>query len=110
MSFGRLARTLALLLLGAMLFVRMGPMCEAIAQAAPPAEAHAGMADCDRAPPTPVKKAPSVDCVGACIATVLDVHTYPAPQLAVRTNLPAPEPHALVGRSGGPAPPPPRTA
>ena len=64
MSFGRLARTLALLLLGAMLFVRMGPMCEAIAQAAPPAEAHAGMADCDRAPPTPVKKAPSVDCVG----------------------------------------------
>lgn len=109
MSFGRLARTLALLLLGAMLFVRMGPMCEAIAQAAPPAEAHAGMADCDRAPPTPVKKAPSVDCVGACIATVLDVHTSPAPQLAVRTNLPAPEPHALVGRSGGPAPPPPRT-
>ena len=75
MSFGRLARTLALLLLGAMLFVRMGPMCEAIAQAAPPAEAHAGMADCDRAPPTPVKKAPSVDCVGACIATALDVHT-----------------------------------
>ena len=110
MSFGRLARTLALLLLGAMLFVRMGPMCEAIAQAAPPAEAHAGMADCDRAPPTTVKKAPSVDCVGACIATVLDVHTSPAPQLAVRTNLPAPEPHALVGRSGGPAPPPPRTA
>jgi len=110
MSFGRLARTLALLLLGAMLFARMGPMCEAIAQAAPPAEAHAGMADCDRAPPTPVKKAPSVDCVGACIATVLDVHTSPAPQLAVRTNLPAPEPHALVGRSGGPAPPPPRTA
>ena len=109
MSFGRLARTLALLLLGAMLFVRMVPMCEAIAQAAPPAEAHAGMADCDRAPPTPVKKAPSVDCVGACIATVLDVHTSPAPQLAVRTNLPAPEPHALVGRSGGPAPPPPRT-
>ena len=43
MSFGRLARTLALLLLGAMLFVRMGPMCEAIAQAAPPAEAHAGV-------------------------------------------------------------------
>lgn len=110
MSFGRLARTLALLLLGAMLFVRMGPMCEAIAQAAPPSQAHAGMADCDRAPPTPVKKAPSVDCVGACIATVLDVHTSPAPQLAVRTNLPAPEPHALVGRSGGPAPPPPRTA
>lgn len=110
MSFGRLARTLALLLLGAMLFVRMGPMCEAIAQAAPPAEAHAGMADCDRAPPTPVKKAPSVDCVGACIATALDVHTSPAPQLAVRMNLPAPEPHALVGRSGGPAPPPPRTA
>ena len=110
MSFGRLARTLALLLLGAMLLVRMGPMCEAIAQAAPPAEAHAGMADCDRAPPTPVKKAPSVDCVGACIATALDVHTSPAPQLAVRTDPPAPEPHALVGRSGGPAPPPPRTA
>ena len=110
MSFGRLARTLALLLLGAMLFVRMGPMCEAMAQAAPPSQAHAGMADCDRAPPTPVKKAPSVDCVGGCIATALDVHTSPAPQLAVRTNLPAPEPHALVGRSGGPAPPPPRTA
>ena len=110
MSFGRLVRTFALVLLGAMLLVRMGPMCEAMAQAAPLTQAYAGMADCDRAPPTPVKKAPPVDCVGACIATALDVHTSPAPQLAVRTDPPAPEPHALVGRSGGPAPPPPRTA
>lgn len=110
MSFGRLVRTFALVLLGAMLLVRMGPMCETMAQAAPLAGAHAVMTDCDRAPPTPVKKAPPVDCAGACIATALDVHMAPAPQIALRTAPPAPEPHALVGRSGGPAPPPPRTA
>ncbi len=110
MSFGRLVRTFALVLLGAMLLVRMGPMCETMAQAAPLAGAHAVMTDCDRAPPTPVKKAPPVDCVGACIATALDVHTSPVPQLAVRAAEPTREPLALVGHSGGPAPPPPRTA
>ena len=35
MSFGRLLRAFALTLPGAMLLVRMGPMCEAMAQAAP---------------------------------------------------------------------------
>lgn len=110
MSFGRLFRVFALTLLGAMLLIRMGPMCEAMAQAAPLAETHAAMADCDRTPAIPAKKVPPAACTGACIATALDVHASPATQFAARTDLLAPEHPALDGRSGGPAPPPPRTA
>ena len=110
MSIGRLLRTLTLALLGTMLLVRMGPMCEVLAQAAPLAEAHSAMADCDRAPPNPIKKTLAMDCVGACIATAPDVHASPASELAAREDPPAREHRALDGRSGGPAPPPPRTA
>lgn len=111
MSFGRVCRAFALTLLGAMLLVRMGPMCEAKARAAHPlAETHAVMAGCDHAPSTPAKKTPPDACVGTCIATPLEVHSSPAMQLATRVALPVPEHQTLHGRSSGPAPPPPRTA
>jgi hypothetical protein len=110
MSFGRLFRVFALTLLGAMLLVRMGPMCEAMAQAAPVAGAHAAMKDCDRAPVSPGKKAPPVTCATACVATSVDAQVVPSARIAMSTAA-SPSLHAVLeGRSGGPSPPPPRTA
>lgn len=110
MSFGRLLRAFALTLLGAMLLVRMGPMCEAMAQAAPLQGAHAAMVDCDRAPGAPVKKAPPVSCAGACVATSVDAQVVSPAPIAISDSASASLHPVLEGRSGGPSPPPPRNA
>lgn len=110
MSFGRLLRAFALTLLGAMLLVRMGPMCEAMAQAAPVGDVHAAMADCDRAPSVPVKKAPPISCAGTCVATPVDAQLASSAPIATSASASASLHAVLEGRSGGPSPPPPRTA
>lgn len=110
MSLGRLSRAFALILLGVMLLVRMGPMCESVAQAAPLVGARAAMADCDRAPSAPVKKAPPAACAGTCIATSAEVHVPPLRWLAPSSSAIVSLHPVLEGRPGGPSPPPPRTA
>ncbi|PCG15750.1 hypothetical protein [Sphingomonas adhaesiva] len=110
MSFGRLLRACALTLLGVMLLVRMGPMCESMAQAVPIASAKAAMADCDRAPSVPVKKAPPISCAGACVATSVDAQVASSAPAATSASASASLHPVLEGRSGGPSPPPPRTA
>jgi len=93
-----------------MLLVRMGPMCEAMAQAAPLSGAHAAMVDCDRAPGALVRKAPPPSCAGACAATSVDAQVVPAARIAMSATTSASLHPVLEGRSVGPSPPPPRTA
>ncbi|MBB5712613.1 hypothetical protein [Sphingomonas xinjiangensis] len=110
MGSGRILRAFALLVLGAMLLVRMGPLCETAAQAAAPAAAHAAMADCEEAPRSPAKKVPGVACAGPCIAAEPQ-DVAPVGDVMVVSVQPAVQLHSpLEGRSAGPAPPPPRAA
>ncbi|WP_287980345.1 hypothetical protein [Sphingomonas sp.] len=110
MSLGRLLRAFALPLLGAMLLVRMGPMCESVGQAAPVAGASSSMADCDREPASPAKKAPPAACAGACVATSVEAHVASPAAIMDSASMVASSHRTLEGRSGGPSPPPPRFA
>lgn len=108
MRFGRLLRALALSLLAVMLFLRVGPICEAGATAATvSATPSQTMAGCEQAPGKPVKKPPLPNCVGGCIA-VDPQPVATAEMTPAAVNRPVSGVHAaLESRSGGPAPPPP---
>ncbi|WP_294284312.1 hypothetical protein [uncultured Sphingomonas sp.] len=110
MAISRILRVLALVVLGTMMLVRMGPVCEAMAQAVPAPGLHAAMSDCDRVPAMPQGKPASIACPGACIATDVDAPIVLQTLAALSPAPPILDHEALVGRSGGPSPPPPRRA
>jgi len=102
-------RTLATLLLAALLFVRLGPLCETAAMAATPvASAMPGCAD--QPHDTPAKKmqpaACAMSCMAACgeVVTYADVPSYGAIVPWPAVNMP------FDGTSRAPDPPPPRMA
>jgi hypothetical protein len=110
MSFGRLPRVIALSVLAMMLVLRVGPVCEATAPAAAPtAGVHDAMAGCEQTQGKPAGKAPAAACASACVATdPQQIDAAPPPMRAAATPIVSVHPD-LEGRSGGPAPPPPRT-
>jgi hypothetical protein len=103
----RLARLASLLLLAALLLIRIGPICESMA------EAHTGTVaamPCHQVP-GPVKSTPAdmVCAVGCCaLAPEPPIHVAPLSG-AVSLADPAPAP-PLRGWSHRPSPPPPRPA
>lgn len=103
-----LFRTAALVALAALLLLRLGPFCEAAAQAAPLAPAMAG---CDeRESDTPAKKASTSACTTPCTAVRGEAlaKVGPAPVFSIA---PWPSPlSSLVGLPVPPATPPPRSA
>ena len=103
-----LFRTAALVAVAALLLLRLGPFCEATAQAAPLAPAMTG---CDgKGSDTPAKKVSVSACTTPCTAVRGEplARVEPAPALPI-----APWPSAsssLVGLPVPPATPPPRSA
>ena len=101
-----LLRVAALAVLAALLLVRLGPFCEAAAQAVPTAPAMAG---CDgKGTNTPEKKAPLSACAmpctavpGAALARVEPITIRPVAPWPARAR-------GLVGAPIPPATPPPR--
>jgi hypothetical protein len=112
MTLRRIIRASALLLLTMMMLVRMGPLCESLAMAAVPTTGHVVMTDCDRPAPTRRTDGKTIigACAGACLATEADRQSVAAGPVS-RPACPVAASYApLENLSGGPAPPPPRTA
>lgn len=103
-----LFRTAALVALAALLLLRLGPFCEAAAQAAPLAPAMAG---CDeKGSDTPAKKASVSACMTPCTAVRGEAlaRAEPAPAFSIAPwSSPV---SSLVGLPVPPATPPPRSA
>jgi hypothetical protein len=112
MTLRRIIRASALLMLGMMMLVRMGPLCESMAMAASPTSGPVAMADCDRPAPThrSAGKVAVGACAGACLATEAD-RQIAAAEPGLQPALHASSLHPpLEGLSGAPVPPPPRSA
>jgi hypothetical protein len=111
MSFARIFRVIALSVLAMMLVLRVGPVCEAAANAAaPPAVVHDAMVGCEQPSGKPARKSSAAACASACVATdPLRTGDATRPMLAAVSPIASVRPD-LEGRTGGPAPPPPRTA
>jgi hypothetical protein len=102
------ARTAAFLALAVMLLVRLGPLCETMAMAAPPAAT--AMSDCAGKPSdTPVKKSLSLVCGLPCVAVAGDT-VAAVERLEFTKSSPRPEAQTrLSGLTSPPATPPPQT-
>lgn len=102
------ARTAAFLALAVMLLVRLGPLCETMAMAAP--SAATAMPDCASTPSdTPVKEAPSPVCGMPCVAVAGD-SIAPVERLDFTRSSPQPCAQTrLIGLTSPPATPPPQT-
>jgi hypothetical protein len=100
-------RVAALAMLAVLLLGRLGPFCEAAAQAAPITQ---GMAGCDgEGTKTPQKKASLSACATPCTAVPGEA-LAPIEPITILPVAPWPEP--LIGLAGAPIPPatpPPRT-
>lgn len=105
-------RACALVVLGMMMLVRMGPLCETMAMAPAPATSHGAMADCDSPgdPRGTQRDAALGACAGACLAMEAD-RQFAATTPMVTPVMPAAATYpALEGRADRPMPPPPRMA
>ncbi len=111
MSFAHIFRAIALSVLAMMLVLRVGPVCEAAANAAaPPAVLHGAMVGCEQPSGKPAGKSSAAACTSACVATDPQrVGHTTRPLVAAIIPIASVLPD-LEGRTGGPAPPPPRTA
>lgn len=105
-SLVSLVRFVALSLFAALLLARLGPFCEAAAQAAPVASAMAG---CDgKTRKAPDKEAPGSACTTPCVAVRGDALARAAPALPPAIVPVAAPASGLVGLPVPPATPPPR--
>jgi len=111
MSFAHIFRAIALSVLAMMLVLRVGPVCEAAANAAaPPAVVHNAMVGCEQPSDKPAGKSSAAACASSCVATDPQrIGDATRPMLAAVIPIASFLPD-LEGRTGGPAPPPPRTA
>lgn len=103
-----IVRGLVLAVLAVMLLVRLGPLCEAAAMAAPPVASQ--MMDCAGKPTrASAKQLPPAACATPCAAMpgVAAIGGEPLPFSAL---LPTPaKPAGLIGLARAPATPPPRS-
>lgn len=101
-------RTAAFLALAVMLLVRLGPLCETMAMAAP--SAAIAMPDCaSKASDTPVKKLPSPACGMPCVAVAGDsIAPVKRPEFTASSPRPSAQ-TCLSGLTNRPATPPPQT-
>lgn len=109
----RSIRLLMLLVLGAILLLRVGPICAVTAEAASPATGldMPGMAGhCDHQPARPVsKKTAGEACVTGCIALPAHLESIGPTLTLAATDRWLSVDTSLRGVSSKPAPPPPRT-
>lgn len=104
--FAGLLRTVALAVFAVLLLTRLGPFCEATAQAAP----IASMSGCeDKGMPAPEKKGASAACATPCMAVPGEALARAEP-LAITAVAPWPSrPSSIEGWPVPPATPPPRS-
>ncbi|MGC5799853.1 hypothetical protein [Sphingomonas sp. NFX23] len=97
---------MAFFVLAMMLLVRLGPLCETMAMAAPPAAS--AMMDCASKSGAPIKKAPASACAIPCVAvageTVEHIELVPSSRLSPWPALQM----SLLGMAYAPATPPPQ--
>ena len=104
----KILHSMAFFVLAVMLLVRLGPLCETMAMAAPPAPS--AMMDCtSKSAGAPIKKAYASACAIPCVAvageTVERIGLVPSSRLS---PWPAPQ-TGLLGMAYAPATPPPQT-
>ena len=102
------ARTAVFLALAVMLLVRLGPLCETMAMAAP--SAATAMPDCASKPSdSPVKQLPSPACGMPCVAVAGDsIAPVQRPEFTASSPRPGAQ-TCLFGLTNPPATPPPQT-